>query len=234
MIFVDFIKELEQLNINASKEMENKFEIYYNRLIEVNSYMNLTAITEREEVYIKHFLDSLFITKAIDITKPFSLCDVGSGAGFPSIPLAIVTNNAKVTIIDALNKRINFINDLAQKLNLDNVNAIHARAEDYAKEKREDFDYVTARAVARLNVLVELCLPLVKVGGLFIAMKTQDEDELNEAKNAISILGGKIENIISFNLPNDYGKRSIIIIKKIKNTPSKYPRGFSKINERPL
>ena len=234
MIFVDFIKELEQLNINASKEMENKFEIYYNRLIEVNSYMNLTAITEREEVYIKHFLDSLFITKAIDITKPFSLCDVGSGAGFPSIPLAIVTNNAKVTIIDALNKRINFINDLAQKLNLDNVNAIHARAEDYAKEKREDFDYVTARAVARLNVLVELCLPLVKVGGLFIAMKTQDEDELNEAKNAISILGGKIENIISFNLPNDYGKRSIIIIKKIKNTPSKYPRGFSKIKERPL
>ena len=196
--------------------------------------MNLTAITEREEVYIKHFLDSLFITKAIDITKPFSLCDVGSGAGFPSIPLAIVTNNAKVTIIDALNKRINFINDLAQKLNLDNVNAIHARAEDYAKEKREDFDYVTARAVARLNVLVELCLPLVKVGGLFIAMKTQDEDELNEAKNAISILGGKIENIISFNLPNDYGKRSIIIIKKIKNTPSKYPRGFSKIKERPL
>ena len=234
MIFVDFIKELEQLNINASKEMENKFEIYYNRLIEVNSYMNLTSITEREEVYIKHFLDSLFITKAIDITKPFSLCDVGSGAGFPSIPLAIVTNNAKVTIIDALNKRINFINDLAQKLNLDNVNAIHARAEDYAKEKREDFDYVTARAVARLNVLVELCLPLVKVGGLFIAMKTQDEDELNEAKNAISILGGKIENIISFNLPNDYGKRSIIIIKKIKNTPSKYPRGFSKIKERPL
>ena len=182
---MDFIKELEQLNINASKEMENKFEIYYNRLIEVNSYMNLTAITEREEVYIKHFLDSLFITKAIDITKPFSLCDVGSGAGFPSIPLAIVTNNAKVTIIDALNKRINFINDLAQKLNLDNVNAIHARAEDYAKEKREDFDYVTARAVARLNVLVELCLPLVKVGGLFIAMKTQDEVELNEAKNAI-------------------------------------------------
>lgn len=231
---MDFIKELEQLNINASKEMENRFEIYYNRLIEVNSYMNLTAITEREEVYIKHFLDSLFITKAIDITKPFSLCDVGSGAGFPSIPLAIVTNNAKVTIIDALNKRINFINDLAQKLNLDNVNAIHARAEDYAKEKREDFDYVTARAVARLNVLVELCLPLVKVGGLFIAMKTQDEDELNEAKNAISILGGKIENIISFNLPNDYGKRSIIIIKKIKNTPSKYPRGFSKIKERPL
>lgn len=231
---MDFIKELEQLNINASKEMENKFEIYYNRLIEVNSYMNLTAITEREEVYIKHFLDSLFITKAIDITKPFSLCDVGSGAGFPSIPLAIVTNNAKVTIIDALNKRINFINDLAQKLNLDNVNAIHARAEDYAKEKREDFDYVTARAVARLNVLVELCLPLVKVGGLFIAMKTQDEVELNEAKNAISILGGKIENIISFNLPNDYGKRSIIIIKKIKNTPSKYPRGFSKIKERPL
>ena len=231
---MDFIKELEQLNINASKEMENKFEIYYNRLIEVNSYMNLTAITEREEVYIKHFLDSLFITKAIDITKPFSLCDVGSGAGFPSIPLAIVTNNAKVTIIDALNKRINFINDLAQKLNGEDGNDIHARAEDYAKEKREDFDYVTARAVARLNVLVELCLPLVKVGGLFIAMKTQDEDELNEAKNAISILGGKIENIISFNLPNDYGKRSIIIIKKIKNTPSKYPRGFSKIKERPL
>jgi len=232
---MNFKSELEKLNIELTSDMENKFELYYSKLVEVNSYMNLTAITEREEVYNKHFLDSLSIVKALDLNNEFTLCDVGSGAGFPSIPLAIVCDNAKVTIIDALNKRINFLNDLTQYLNLNNVNAYHKRAEDYVKEKAASFDVVTARAVARLNILAELCLPLVKLNGYFIAMKGQSgQEEINEAMNAISILGGKLIDVIDFELPDDAGKRSIVIIKKVKETPKKYPRQFAKIKERPL
>ena len=232
---MEFKSELEKLNISLTKSMEEKFEMYYNRLIAVNEYMNLTAITEKNEVYLKHFLDSLFIVKAIDISKPYSILDVGSGAGFPSIPLAIVDSNANVIIIDALNKRINFLNELVKEIGLNNVNAFHKRAEEYAKEKRESFDYVTARAVARLNVLSELCLPLVKVGGHFIAMKGQVADEeLKEAKKGIELLGGKVKNIIELDLPDNAGKREIIIIEKIKLTPNKYPRDFNKIKGKPL
>jgi 16S rRNA (guanine527-N7)-methyltransferase len=232
---MDFKVELEKLNINLTDEMKNKFELYYSKLVEVNSYMNLTAITEHDEVYIKHFLDSLFITKAINSNNPYSILDVGSGAGFPSIPLAIVDNNANVTIIDALNKRINFLNDLVKYIGINNVIAYHKRAEEYAVEKRESFDYVTARAVARLNVLSELCLPLVKIGGYFIAMKGQGgKEELDEAMNAVKILGGSVERIIEVSLPDDLGKREIILIKKIKPTSNKYPREFKKIKERPL
>lgn len=232
---MNFKEELEKLNISFSDSTNQKFNIYYETLVEVNKYMNLTAITEHDEVYIKHFLDSLFILKAIDDSKPYTLLDVGSGAGFPSIPLAIVSNNANVCIIDALNKRIKFLNDLISKLNLNNAVAYHKRAEDYAKEKRESFDYVTARAVARLNVLAELCLPLVKLNGYFLAMKSQSgEEELEEAKNGIMKLGGKIIDILKFNLPRDMGTREIIVIKKVKNTPSIYPREFKKIKEKPL
>ena len=212
---MNFKEELEKLNISFSDSIEEKFNIYYETLVEVNKYMNLTAITEHDDVYVKHFIDSLFILKAIDDSKPYTLLDVGSGAGFPSIPLAIVSNNANVCIIDALNKRIKFLNDLISKLNLSNAAAYHKRAEDYAKEKRESFDYVTARAVARLNVLSELCLPLVKLNGYFIAMKSQGgKEELEEALNGITKLGGKVIDTISFDLPLDMGKREIIIIKK--------------------
>ena len=232
---MDFKGELEKLNINLTDEMKNKFELYYSKLVEVNGYMNLTAITEHDEVYIKHFLDSLFITKAINSNNPYTILDVGSGAGFPSIPLAIVDKNANVTIIDALNKRINFLNDLVKYIGINNVIAYHKRAEEYAVEKRESFDYVTARAVARLNVLSELCLPLVKIGGYFIAMKGQGgKEELDEAMNAVKILGGSVEKIIEVSLPDDLGKREIILIKKIKPTSNKYPREFKKIKERPL
>ncbi len=232
---MNFKDEVEKLGISLSNQELLQFENYYKKLVEVNSYMNLTAITEHDEVYNKHFLDSLSIVKALDLNKEFTLCDVGSGAGFPSIPLAIVSNNAHVTIIDALNKRIKFLNSLVTDLNLDNVSCYHFRAEEYVKEKRSSFDYVTARAVARLNVLLELCMPLVKVGGLFIAMKgSSGEEELNEAKNAIKVLGGQIKDIIYFNLPNDEGKREIIVIEKIKEGNLKYPRSFSKIKERPL
>ena len=229
---MDFIKEVEKLNIKLNDKMLLGFEIYYNELVEVNKYMNLTAITEKNEVYNKHFLDSLEIVRAIDASGKFTLCDVGSGAGFPSIPLAIVSDNVEVTIIDALNKRITFLNSLVKKLQLENVIALHKRAEDFAKEKREAFDVVTARAVARLNVLAELCLPLVKLGGLFIAMKGQSgSEELNEAQSALKTLGGEVIKTIEFDLPNDAGKREIIVVKKVKKTPQKYPRIFAKIKE---
>lgn len=232
---MDFINELEKLNIKITNKELEKFELYYNELITVNQHMNLTAITEKNEVYNKHFLDSLEIVRAINLNENANLCDVGSGAGFPSIPLAIIASNINVTIIDALNKRITFLNDLAKKLELDNIVALHKRAEDYAKEKREYFDLVTARAVARLNVLAELCLPLTKIGGLFIAMKGQSgSEELNESLNAIKTLGGEYVKTIEFELPDEAGKREIIVIKKIKTTPEKYPRLFSKIKEKPL
>ena len=232
---MEFIEELAKLNITPNQEMLNRFDLYYKRLVEVNSYMNLTAITEEAEVYNKHFLDSLMIIKSELFNGEVTLLDVGSGAGFPSIPLAIVNNDVKVTIIDALNKRINFLNDLTKHLGLDNVNAYHKRAEDFAKEKRESFDIVTARAVARLNVLAELCLPLTKIGGYFVAMKGKmSKEEMDEAMNAISVLGGKISKVVSVNLPDEAGERDLIIIKKVKSTPNKYPRQFNKIKERPL
>ena len=231
---MDFNLELKKLQIELSPLELNKFDIYYNDLVEVNKYMNLTAITDHDEVYIKHFYDSLTIKLAIDNNEEFSLCDVGSGAGFPSIPYSIYNNKCKVTIIDSLNKRINFLNDLVKKLDLNNVKAIHSRAEDFAINNRESFDYVTARALARLNVLVELTLPLVKVGGKLIAMKGDSKEELDEASNAIKTLGGKVINIIELDLPNDLGHRSIVVIEKISKTPNKYPRLFAKIKERPL
>lgn len=232
---MDFKNEVLNLGIKLNAIQENQFLTYFNELVEVNQYMNLTAITEKEDVYRKHFLDSLEIVRALDQKDAYTLCDVGSGAGFPSIPLAIVDSNVNVTIIDALNKRIKFLNELTNKLGLNNVNALHKRAEDYVKEVGASFDVVTARAVARLNVLVELCLPLVKVGGKFIAMKgSSGQDELEEAKKGINILGGKIIDVIDVVLPDEEEKRQLIIIYKEKETPKKYPRSFAKIKERPL
>ena len=232
---MNFKEEALKLGINYDSLMDEKFNIFYEELIRVNEYMNLTAITERDEVYNKHFLDSLTILKAINSNDNLKLLDVGSGAGFPAIPLAITTNNLDITIIDALGKRIKFLNELIKKLELTNVKALHKRAEDYAKDARELYDITTARAVARLPMLCELCLPLTKVGGCFIAMKAQSAAlEIEEAKKAIEILGGKIENVLGLRLPNEIGTRAIIIIRKIKSTPAKYPRAFAKIKEKPL
>ncbi len=233
---MNFKEEAIKLGINYDSVMDEKFNTFYEELIRVNEYMNLTAITERDEVYNKHFLDSLTILKAINNTKDkLTLLDVGSGAGFPAIPLAITTNNLDITIIDALSKRIKFLNELILDLELTNVKALHKRAEEYAKEARESYDITTARAVARLPMLCELCLPLTKVGGCFIAMKAQSANlELEEAKKAIELLGGKLENVLELKLPNDIGKRAIIIIRKVKETPAKYPRAFGKIKEKPL
>ena len=232
---MDFREEVFKLDVKLTSTMEEQFKEYFAFLVEKNQVMNLTAITEEEEVYRKHFLDSLELLQVLKDMPKYTLCDVGSGAGFPSIPLAIVQDQVEVTIIDALNKRIGFLKELVQKLNVNNVEAIHSRAEDYAKIKRESFDVVTARAVARLNVLSELCLPLTKVGGLFLAMKgSSGEEELRESKKAIELLGGSILKTISFTLPDEQEQRQIIVIKKIKPTPAKYPRSFSKIKERAL
>ncbi len=232
---MEFKEELEKLGWNITPQQEKKFELYYEKLIEVNQYLNLTAITDKEMVYRKHFLDSLELVRVLNLKDNFSLCDVGSGAGFPSVPLAILSNTIEVTIIDALNKRIQFLNNLLQELNLSNVCALHQRAEDYAKEQPASFDVVTARAVARLNILAELCLPLTKIGGIFIAMKgSTGEEELSEAQHAIELLGGKVLKKVFFELPEDADKRMIIVIKKIKETPKKYPRNFGKIKEKPL
>ncbi len=232
---MDFVKEIENLKVDSSSDTLNKFNTYYEKLIEVNSYMNLTAVTEKEEVYNKHFLDSLTLLKAINLDSKLTLLDVGSGAGFPAIPLAIARPNLDITIIDALNKRIKFLNDLVADLKLNNVKAYHKRAEEYAKEAKESFDVVTARAVARLNVLAELCIPFVKIGGFFVAMKAMGASlELTEALKGIKLLGGEVVDTFNLNLPDDAGMRSIIVIKKVKETPAKYPRSFAKIKEKPL
>lgn len=226
--------EVLKLNINLSDDDINRFNAYYDFLVSYNEKVNLTAITDYEGVLIKHFYDSLILSKALPCGK-IKLLDVGAGAGFPSVPNAIVNKDLDVTIIDSLNKRIVFLNELVKKLGISNVTPIHGRAEEYAAEKRETFDVVTARAVARLNILIELCIPFVKKGGLFIAMKSKEAfDELNEAMAGIKLLGGEVVSKLDFTLPHDMGERELIVIKKVKDTPMKYPRKFSIIKNKPL
>ncbi len=232
---MNFKEDLKKINIELTNEAFLNFDEYYKFLVEYNEHVNLTAITDYDGVYYKHFYDSLTLSLALDVTKPINLVDVGAGAGFPSIPNAIVFNNLNVTIIDALNKRINFLNELIAKLKLNNAKALHARAEEYAAFHREEADVVTARAVARLNILAELCIPLVKVGGLFVAMKSvESEQEFLEAKGAIKTLGAEHLKTISVELPNQMGHREILVFKKVNKTPSKYPRQFSQIKNKPL
>lgn len=219
------LKDLSQkININLSEDEIKKFFDYKEILIETNKSLNLTAITEDREVIIKHFIDSLTINKYI--TPGAKLIDVGTGAGFPGIPVKIIRSDIDVVLLDSLNKRLNFLNNVIDKLNLKDIKTLHGRAEEVGQNKdfREYFDISTARAVANLSTLSELCLPFVKVGGIFICMKGNDISEVEEAKNAIEILGGKIEQIENFKLPDSDIERNIIIIKKIKPTPNKYPR----------
>ncbi|NHM33597.1 16S rRNA (guanine(527)-N(7))-methyltransferase RsmG [Neobacillus terrae] len=220
----------------SDKQME-QFDTYYKVLVEWNEKMNLTAITDEEEVYLKHFYDSITAAFYFDFTKPIRLCDVGAGAGFPSIPLKIVFPELDVTIVDSLNKRINFLNHLSDVLGLSNVHFIHDRAETFGVrgEYRESFDVVTARAVARLSVLSELCLPLVRKEGYFLALKAASaQDEIASGQKALSVLGGKLENIFTFTLPVEESERNILIISKEKTTPKKYPRKPGTPNKMPI
>ena len=231
---MEFNKLLANINIELSDRQLEQFEIYFMFLVEYNQYVNLTAITEEEDVYIKHFYDSILVGQVLDLTTVNSICDVGSGAGFPSIPLKIVYPHLNVTIVDGLDKRITFLKQLVSKLGLTNVNLVHGRAEEYAKDHRESFDMVTARAVARANILNELCIPLVKVGGNFVSMKGKNaEEEINEG-NSLNILKGKIINQAEYYLPKEESKRVLIVINHFEKCPNKYPRAFASIKKNPL
>lgn len=217
------IEKANSIGIEISQKQAEQFYKYMKLLLEWNEKMNLTAITEPEEVILKHFIDSLTIIPYLK--EADTVLDIGTGAGFPGIPLKILEENKKFTLLDSLNKRIIFLQTVINELELKNIQAIHGRAEEFVSKERETYNIVTSRAVARLNVLLEYMLPFVKIGGRCICMKSFEiEEELKEAKKAIEILGGEIEKIDEITLPNTDIKRKIVVIKKIKNTPSKYPR----------
>jgi len=229
----EFIIALKDLNINITDRQLNDLDTYYKMLIDYNNHTNLTRITEEKEVYLKHFYDSITLVKAINLDNQ-TLLDIGTGAGFPGLVLKIVFPNLKVTLVDSLNKRITFLKSVIEKLNLKDIEAIHARAEEYAKYKRESFDIVTSRAVANMSMLSELCISFTKVGGYFIPMKADAKEELEKAERAIKTLGGVIKDTIIFELPSDAGARTIIKIEKLVKTSVKYPRKFSEIKKKPL
>lgn len=229
----DFIFELKKINIDITDKELNQLEKYYELLIEWNEKINLTSITIKEEVYLKHFYDSITLSKAIDLNKTETLCDIGTGAGFPGIPLKIIFPNLKLVLIDALQKRINFLDIVIKELDLKEVTTIHARIEDFAVLNREKYDVVTARAVSNLRNLLEYTVPLVKVGGFFIAMKSNCDQELIDSKNAIKVLDLK-EDVIKFNLPIENSNRTLIKFYKNKLTNKKYPRRYVEIKNRPL
>lgn len=222
-----FLRKVDLLGINLDDIQIKQFHQYYELLIEWNKVMNLTGITDYDEVNEKHFVDSLSINRVIDLSKVSNIIDIGTGAGFPGLPLKIVFPHLKVVLLDSLQKRIGFLNKVIDELKLQDVVALHGRAEDYARnvEYREQFDVCVSRAVANLSILSEYCIPYVKVGGNFISYKSVNvEEELEQSKSAISILGGKIENIDKFNLPESNVERLLIVVKKKKNTGKKYPR----------
>lgn len=239
MSFDKFKKEMENhlnfLNINLNNEQIKQFYEFMNLLIEKNKVMNLTGITEPKEIILKHFIDSLTILKHIEENN--RVIDIGTGAGFPGIPLKIAQNSLEMTLLDSLNKRINFLNEVIDITKLDKVRTIHGRAEDFGQnlEYREKFDVAVSRAVAPLNILIEYMLPFIKIGGKCICMKGNNcEEEIENAKNAIEILGGKIEQIEKINLSKSDNKRTILVIKKIKKTDKQYPRKAGIPTKKPI
>lgn len=228
---------VEEKGLTLSPLQIKQFHTYFKLLIEWNEKMNLTAITDQDQVYIKHFYDSLTPSFYYNLAGERSLCDVGSGAGFPSIPLKILFPNLKISIVDALQKRLTFLETLIKELSLNGVTLHHDRAESFAQNKnfRETFDIVTARAVAKLSVLSEYCLPLTKMNGSFIALKgASAEEEIKTSAKAITMLGGSVANVQALLLPEEKSHRHLIFIKKVKKTPGKYPRKAGTPNKDPL
>lgn len=233
----EFREQLLAEQIELTDRQMAQFHTYFQLLVEWNEKMNLTAITEEKEVYLKHFYDSLLVGLKMELNPQAAICDVGSGAGFPSIPLKILYPDLSVTIVDSLNKRITFLQELTAQLGLADVHLYHDRAETFGQNPafREQFDYVTARAVARLNVLAELCLPLVKKDGYFLALKAaKSDEELKEAKPAIAQLGGKFIEEKTMALPLSGDERHLLVIQKKKVTPKKYPRKPGLPNKQPI
>ena len=232
-----FDNELEKMNIRLTGDQKRQFDLYYELLIEWNRVMNLTGITDYDEVNLKHFTDSLTISRIIDMAQINTLIDVGTGAGFPGIPIKIAFPHIKVYLLDSLNKRIKFLNEVIKKLGLKNIYAFHGRAEDFAKDRqyREKFDVCVSRAVANLSTLSEYCIPFVKTGGYFVSYKGGDSDEeVIRSENAITLLGGEIENTDRFFLPDTDMGRTLIKIRKKRSTPNRYPRKAGIPSKEPL
>jgi 16S rRNA (guanine527-N7)-methyltransferase len=228
------MNHFEPLGINPTLKEAFILDRYYKFLVEKNKVMNLTGITDYDGVYYKHFYDSLSLNQSIDLKTVSTMLDIGSGAGFPGIVIKIFYPHIKLTIVDSLGKRITFLKELAEYLGLTGIDFVCDRAENYIKQRRNYYDLVTARAVAPIDILDELAIPFVKVGGYLIAMKASNfKEELSRAEKGIEILGGKVTDIISFNLPNDLGERHLLKIKKVTEN-NRYPREFKDIKKKPL
>ena len=223
----EFIKELSKLNINLTEEQLNNLEIYKNLLQEYNQKFNLTALTKDEDIYLKHFYDSLTLNKNLDLTKELNILDIGTGAGFPGLVL-------NITLLDSNHKKIEFLNTVISKLNLKKITCLNSRAENLDSKYIEYFDVITSRAVAHLRILIELSLPYLKINGLLIAMKGNLNNELKESESTLSKLNGNIIDIKEFKLPIELSNRSLITIKKINKTPKEYPRTYDKIIKKSL
>jgi len=225
-----FIEELKLINVELTQIQLDQLNKYYELLVEYNKIMNLTKIIEKEEVYLKHFYDSLTISKIVNLKNINSLCDIGTGAGFPGLVLKIVFPNLKVTLLDSLNKRIKFLEKVVEELELKNIEVVHARAEDYAINNRNKFDITTARAVAHTSVLLEYAIPMTKIKGYFIPLKAKMNEELIETSNVMKLLNIKLINKIEFKLPIEESSRTIILFQKEKDN-NKYPRKYSEIKK---
>ncbi len=230
----EFVIELKKIDIDITNEQLNQLEKYYNLVIEYNKVMNLTGITEKKEFYLKHFYDSLTLNKSINLKRVNNLCDIGSGAGFPGIVLKIVFPNIKITLIDSLNKRVNFLNEVIKKLELKDIVALHDRAEIFSKNNIEKYDLITARAVAKLNILLEISMPMLKINGYFIAMKSNIEEEITNINEVEEKLKCKLIDIKKFKLPIENSVRTLVKVQKKDKTPNIYPRKFEQIKKKPL
>ncbi len=229
-----FIKELEKINIKPTEQELLYLKIYKDMLKEYNKKFNLTAITDDDDIYLKHFYDSLTLINSVSLNGNLKVLDIGTGAGFPGLVLKIFFPNLKLTLLDSNNKKIMFLKEVIEALNLQDVNCIHARAEELPNEYREYFDVITSRAVAPLRILTELSIPFLKVKGLFIPMKGAAEEEIKESASTLKVLNCKIINIIEFRLPQEDSKRTIIKIEKEAKTPDKYPRIYDQIKKKTL